>query len=269
MATVTNDWRGRSGYTLDNAWPEAPRRLQLLERCYDAGTLRRLEGLQLARASSCLEVGAGAGSITRWLCSQVGPGGTVVAIDLDVRFVERIEADNLVVRKADITTAELPRDTFDVVHARALLMHLPERDAILDRLVAALRPGGWLLVEEGDHFPVTSFGTGLYREGVDALLGAMATAGVDATWARRLPQLLVDRNLGDITAVIDVPYYEGGSPEAELLSLTGVQLHNLAVSAGADPARLEAWRNLLAQPGRWFPGLAMISVAGRRPREGG
>ncbi|HZM84459.1 MAG TPA: class I SAM-dependent methyltransferase [Candidatus Limnocylindrales bacterium] len=39
---------------------------------------------------------------------------------------------------------------FDVIHARAVLTHLPERDEVLARLVAALRPGGWLLIEDVD-----------------------------------------------------------------------------------------------------------------------
>jgi len=50
----------------------------------------------------------------------------------------------------NIVADELERDAFDLVHTRAVLVHLAERDIALDRLVAALKPGGWLLVEETD-----------------------------------------------------------------------------------------------------------------------
>jgi len=48
----------------------------------------------------------------------------------------------------NIVADELERDAFDLVHARTVLVHLAERDVALDRLVAALKPGSWLRVEE-------------------------------------------------------------------------------------------------------------------------
>src|SRR5690242_10265060 len=112
-------------YTLDNAWVRARRRLELLEECYDPATVRHLEGLGVRPGWRCLEVGGGGGSITRWLCSTVGREGHVTAVDLDVRFLDEIAAENLDVLRLDVTTAELPTEAFDVVHTRAVLVHLP------------------------------------------------------------------------------------------------------------------------------------------------
>jgi trans-aconitate methyltransferase len=39
---------------------------------------------------------------------------------------------------------------FDLVHARLVLVHVPDRARALATMVAALRPGGWLLVEDAD-----------------------------------------------------------------------------------------------------------------------
>jgi trans-aconitate methyltransferase len=94
-------------------------------------------------------VGAGGGSIARWLAERVGPTGIVVATDIDTRFLDGQELPNLEVRRHDITRDALERDRFDLVHVRAVLEHLPERDAILGHLVASLKPGGWLLAEDG------------------------------------------------------------------------------------------------------------------------
>jgi trans-aconitate methyltransferase len=54
------------------------------------------------------------------------------------------------VRRHDIETEALPEAEFDLVHTRLELHHLTQRDQALRRMVAALRPGGWIVVEESD-----------------------------------------------------------------------------------------------------------------------
>ena len=43
-----------------------------------------------------------------------------------------------------------PEGPFDLVHARLVLVHLPDRDRALRTMIDVLRPGGWLLVEDAD-----------------------------------------------------------------------------------------------------------------------
>lgn len=254
-----------AGYTLDNAWEQARRRLGLLEACYDPGTIRRLEALGVAPGWRSLEVGAGGGSVTRWLCGAVGPQGRVCAVDLDTRFVEEIDADNLDVARLDVTTDPLPAGGFDLVHTRALLMHLPPREQVLDALVAALRPGGLLLVEEGDRFPFDALATGFYGEVIEGGLAALSQAGVDLEWARHLPSRLAERGLEAIGVDSSVALFEGGSPEAELLRLSVLQLRDLVVAAGIRPEQLDRWDALLDEPGSWFPSFGLVAAWGRRP----
>jgi SAM-dependent methyltransferase len=252
-------------YTLDNAWGEARRRLQLIERCYDPATTRRLRALGVASGWRCLEVGAGGGSIAAFLSRQVGPRGSVTAMDIDTRFVNEIDADNLEVVQADVTATDLPRDTFDLVHCRALLMHLPSRDRVLDALVAALRPGGWLLVEEGDSSTLTAAGSGSDAEVLrTVLVDGLTPAGVDWTFARRLPELLQQRGMGHVGAESDLQIYEGGSPMAELLRLTVRQARGAGLTADATDDELDTWDGLAQEPGRWFHSFALVSAWGRR-----
>ncbi|MCI0548920.1 MAG: class I SAM-dependent methyltransferase, partial [Candidatus Rokubacteria bacterium] len=121
-------------------------RLRLLEARYDAQTIRRLRALGPLAGAHCLEVAAGAGSVARWLAGEVGAGGWVVATDADPRFLGGLVGPNLEVRRHDILTDALPEATYDLVHCRALLLHLGAPQRALERMVAALRPGGWLLV---------------------------------------------------------------------------------------------------------------------------
>ena len=53
-------------------------RLRLLEARYDPRTFARLSMFGPLAGTRCLEVGAGAGSVARWLAAQVGPSGQVV-----------------------------------------------------------------------------------------------------------------------------------------------------------------------------------------------
>ncbi len=100
-----------------------------------------------ARGWKCLEVGAGGGSLVEWMA---GRGAHVTAIDIDTRFIDQLASDSIEVRRVDLREDELPQAEFDLVHARLVLEHLTDRRQILDRLVATLRPGGWIVIEDYD-----------------------------------------------------------------------------------------------------------------------
>ena len=255
-----------STYPLDNAWEHAQPRLRALERIYDPASTRRLEALGVGPGWRCLEVGAGGGSITRWLCSKVGAAGRVLAVDLDTRFVADIRAVNLDVARLDVTTADLPRDAYDLIHVRGVLCCLPRREEVLDALVASLAPRGWLLLEEPDTY-ATVLATGLHGEVLAKMYSELASSGVDWTWARDLPTRLHQRGLHDIGAESEVPFVAGGSPTTEYFRLTALQLRDRVIAAGATTEQLDQWNNALDNPANWFPSYALVAAWGRR-REG-
>src|SRR6516165_12269207 len=97
-------------------------RLSLLERIFDPLSRRRRE---LVRPGwRCLEVGAGRGSIAVWLAKQVGENGLVVATDIDVTYLQRLDVPNLEVREHNILTDPLDAlgpGSFDMVSLRLTL----------------------------------------------------------------------------------------------------------------------------------------------------
>lgn len=261
--TATDDPAAPQRYLFDNAWEHAQRRLTLLEQCYDPATIRWLCRVGIQPGWRCLEAGAGAGSIARWLCSEVGPDGRVLAVDLDTRLLDQLHEPNLDVQRVDLRTDDLPRHTFDLIHARAVLMHIAERQQILDQLVAALRPGGVLLIEDADHFPIAAMGTGLFLEVWEALINSAVRAGAAKDWGRQLPSELHRRGLRNIWTDCDVVLYEGGSLQSEFTRLSLAQARSLVEAEGISPQRIDEWDRLVAEPGRWFPSLAMIAACGR------
>src|SRR5438067_5114169 len=137
-------------YSLDNAGKEASGRFNALAAMYDPVTIRHLQDRGVSTGWHCLEVGGGGGSIAAWLASKVGSTGRVLVTDIDPRFLESLHVPNLEVRRHDIVNDPLPEGAFDLVHSRLVLLHVPEREKALARMVAALKPGGWLVDEEFD-----------------------------------------------------------------------------------------------------------------------
>jgi len=252
-------------YVWDNGWDQARRRLAALEHSYDPGTISHLERLGVGPGWRCLEVGAGGGSITAWLCARVAPGGEVVAVDLDTRFVEELDAPNLDVRRLDVVTDDLPAGGFDLVHVRVLLMHLHAREAVLDKLLACLAPGGWLLVEEFDSFGLAAHPDDAYTQAWRLSSAGMAEAGFAPTWARQLPGWIASTGLVDTGDHCEVAFFRGASRLAELMQLTLAQAEDHALAAGASEDLLAEAVALLSDEERWFPSFAVISVWGRRP----
>jgi ubiquinone/menaquinone biosynthesis C-methylase UbiE len=125
-------------------------RTRLRERDWDPTTIRRLTHLGLSEGWRCLEVGGGGGSIARWLAERVGPTGHVVVVDIDTRFLDKLEVPNIEVRRQDITKTEPEPGTYDLVHCRLLLMHMADPVGVLHRFMRTLKPGGWVLAEECD-----------------------------------------------------------------------------------------------------------------------
>ena len=74
----------------------------------------------------------------------------MLATDIDTRHLEWIRAPNIEIRTHDILAGGLGSDGFDVAHCRGLLEHLADPDCAIDRMVAALSKGAWLLVEGAD-----------------------------------------------------------------------------------------------------------------------
>jgi len=249
-----------STYPISNADPDEERRLALLESLVDPGTIQRLSNLDVGPGWRCLEVGAGRGSIAKWLCEKVGTQGSVVAIDIDTRFLDHIAADNLQVLKLDVVDEPLPSGGFDLIHSRAVLTHLAARDLVLDKMVRALRPGGWLLLEEVDGFPLAASGSEFF-------IKMMTPMVKDWTWARKLPSLFVGNGLRDIGAEVVTKLFNGGSPGAEFWRQRVEGARDRWLRGGATDESVNALCRLLQDPNFWTFHSANISAWGRRPAQ--
>lgn len=261
----------RGEYLLDNRAAEAGRRFEALSALFDRSTFRHIDDLGIASGWRCWEVGAGGASVPRWLAARVGASGRVVATDIDVSWAESAAAAGVEVVRHDVALDPPPEGGFDLVHARLVLVHVVERERALGAMVRALRPGGWLLVEDADpalqprscpdqRGPEEELANRL-RDGFRAL---MSERGVDLAYGRTLPRLLRAAGLSDVGADA---YFPLALPACAALEAATIQLlrgqlfeHGIASDEDIDRhlASVAAGRLDLAQP-------PMISAWGRRP----
>lgn len=176
-------------------------RLRALEVSFDPASRGVLRELGVGPGWDCWEVGAGHGSIARWLSGMVGPDGRVLATDLDTRFLEN--GPNLEVRRHDVVEDDLPGDGFDLIHSRFLLEHLDDPGSVVSRLVTALRPGGWLVVEDAAGLGlVIDPDPGVVLEVCEAWESAAGSIGWDPAYGRNLVTTLTQSGLTGVQGVV-------------------------------------------------------------------
>jgi ubiquinone/menaquinone biosynthesis C-methylase UbiE len=124
-------------------------RLRLIEQALDGESIARLQDTGVTQGWQCLELGAGAGSIAQWLAGIVGTSGLVVAVDRNSQYLQHLSAAPYRIVQGDFLDVDLDGN-FDLAHCRYVLIHNPQSQSMLAKLVSLLRPGGFLVVEEPD-----------------------------------------------------------------------------------------------------------------------
>jgi ubiquinone/menaquinone biosynthesis C-methylase UbiE len=171
-----------------------------------------LDTIGVGEGWRCLDVGAGAGSVTRILAERVGTTGAVLAVDIDTSLLEELASDRVEVRRLDLLSDPLPEAAFDLVHARLLLMFLSPRLGALQRLVRAARPGGWVASIAPDFHPVALSPPSLVWQRVwSQFLDAALSGGWDPGYGARLCDDLIAAGLVEVQADYIARSYPGGS----------------------------------------------------------
>jgi SAM-dependent methyltransferase len=253
------------GYTLDNQWRAARKRLDLLEAAFDPFTERNLDKVGVEPGWRCLEVGAGGGSVARMLCERVGPRGHVTAVDLELALLADVWAPNLDARKLDVVTDELPEGAFDLVHTRAVLIHIAQREEVIAKVIRSLRPGGVVLFEEFDLTPVRERPDDFLSGCMEAMIRPMTEMGSDAFWARAMPNVLASAGLVDVGSTRELVTFTSESPLTEFYRLTWEQLLETLPYTDEERATLEAGRAALLVPGRRHVAWELVTAWGIRP----
>ena len=259
-------------YLLENGKEGAAVRFASLSALFDPGTFRQFDACGMAAGWQCWEVGAGGPLLVRKMAERVGHTGRILATDIDTSWTMEVEGDTVEVRHHEVAVDPPPGELFDMVHARLVLVHVNDRNRALENMIASLKPGGWLVVEDADPelqplSCIDPHGSGQrlankIRHGFRTLLAAR---GVDLSFGRRLPRLFRESGLECISAEA---YFPVAMPECiplEVATLTMIREELLGNDIATEAEIEQHLGNVrsgaldLSQP-------PMISVRGRKPR---
>ena len=257
-------------YLLDNARVEAGERFTWLAELFDGVTRGHLDRLGVAPGWRCWEVGAGGPSIPEALATAVGPTGYVLATDINPAWLD--PHGGYEVRRHDIVADPPPQPgSFDLVHARLVLVHVPDRASALATMVAALRPGGWLLIEDADTElqplacldelgPAQQRANRLRR----AVRELLTRRGADLRYGRTLPHALRTAGLVDVRAAGCFPIGGLACDRLETATVRMVRAELLAAGLATD-GEIDAHLAAIDAGELDLTLAPLISAWGRRP----
>jgi SAM-dependent methyltransferase len=215
----------------------------------------------------CLELGGGNGSIAEWLAAKVGSSGSVTAIDINPVLLQLVPAQNLSVQQMDLRTAGLPAESYDLVSCRALLHQIADyAPQVLARMAEAVRPGGWLLIQEPDFHLAPTTEPEVWARTWEGLIEWGRANGVDWLIGRKLPGMVNALGLGHPEAKTDVQNIRGRDRGAVYFQLFFAEVRDRVIDGGQlDAATLDAASALLDDPNYWTQCWMMTAVWLRKP----
>ncbi|MGH8793118.1 MAG: class I SAM-dependent methyltransferase [Stackebrandtia sp.] len=240
-------------YIFDTGSDLGREQMEYLADILDGPTTESLEAIDVRPGQRCLDLGAGGGSITRWLAERTGPTGAVVAVDLDTDCL--VEQPGVEIHRHNVDDG-LPSDgPYDLIHARLLLMHLSRREAILKTLVDALAPGGWLVVGDISSRPLKVLSAPSRADEVlfdyvqDVSHNVVARGrGVSFEWAHDVYGHMVDAGLTNVHGAEFSETNVGGDDACRLHRNYNLQAESLLLDAGLSADEIGRYRALLLDP---------------------
>ncbi len=259
-----------SSYLYQNTKADALERLQRLEAIEDEHTISVLKTIPALSGLSCLELGAGAGSIASWLVEQVGPSGRVLATDLEPVHLDQSKYEVL---SHDLQQDSLPSEAFDLVHLRHLLIHLPDPVKALNKIYGSLKSGGCLIAEESDlrsWQPLSDHLAAVFSDGVQALTAVYTARGMDTSLGAKLADLMSEAGFQVTNQRPTQREVVGGSPEAIYQGISARQLAGAVSNELPDLSqKLLVFSECFSDPQLKYQSRTTISVVGNRARQGG
>ncbi|WP_442350148.1 class I SAM-dependent methyltransferase [Gordonia sp. (in: high G+C Gram-positive bacteria)] len=247
------------GYLYDTGTELSLAQVHCVELLLDSVTTDMLTDI-ISPGARCLEIGAGNGSVARWMTDRVGDDGQVVAIDLDTSHFR--DGGEAIVYRHDINDGPPEGGPFDLIHARLVFLHLPRRLEILQELVRSLAPDGWLVLGDFDGTRLP-YATAVPRsEDADVFDRVMdighrvvgTEAGMSLEWAGEVADHLESMGLVEVQARDHSRTVTGGDVGGRYLHNLITQIFPVLEGAGLAQSEIARTQEILLDPrfSGWF-----------------
>jgi len=253
-------------------------RLGLQQEVWGGFTRRVLDAVPLPRRARALDAGCGPGYVTAELRARVGAEGAVVALDESPRWIEHVRGraeregwSNVELVQGRVETVALAPESFDLVFLRWVLAFLPEREAVLRRLAAALKPGGVCVVMDYNHEGISVFPeSDGFRAAVRAVRAVYSAHGGDTWLMGRIQGLF--RSVGLEPELFEPQVIAGGpvSPAHRWLDAffpfhTRQWVEQGHMSARERELFLREWEERARDPAASFFSPIVVGASARKP----
>lgn len=222
---------------------EGKQRLDLLARTMAPTTEALLTLVGVRPAMVCLDLGCGAGHVSRRLAALVGEEGRVVGLDIDAVKLDsareecgRAGIGNVEFRAGNLTEWN-EKETYDLVYGRFILSHVRERLSVVARARRALKPGGTLVLEDIDFAGAFCYPPSqAYDRYCELYRAVVHRRGGDADLGLKLYHLCLEGGLKEVRVRAVQPVHGGREPEKELSLSTLVNIGDSVLAEGLATA---------------------------------
>jgi SAM-dependent methyltransferase len=208
-------------------------RLRLIEQALDPTTIAHLERTGIRAGWRCLELGAGAGSVMKWMANVVGDNGNVIGIDKNTTHLCDLPKPCEVVAGDFL---EVPVEAvFDLAHCRYVLIHNRADEEMLRKLASLLKLGGFLVVEEPDFSSAKLLnrqGDASQQRVNNAICRMFEGLLLDPAYGLTLPRKVAAQGLHIIEVDSRTHFARGGSPIARMMAASTRALASKYVATG-------------------------------------
>jgi ubiquinone/menaquinone biosynthesis C-methylase UbiE len=204
-ATGTKGQHANAVYALGSSLEESARlQRQAEELAADSAAL--LDRVSLRPGQAVIDLGCGPRGILDLLTGRVAPAGQVVGLDADpahaamaAEFAATQGLSRVNIITADARATGLPTGSFDLVHARTLLVNLPDPASVAAEMMRLARPGGWVASMEPDTEHTLCYPPHpAFHRLCEIFAMAFRRNGADPWIGRRVPELFRQAGLTDV-----------------------------------------------------------------------
>lgn len=256
-----------SRYIFDrNAEDRELERLRMIEAAVDDASIALLEASGITSGWHCLELGAGAGSLTEWMGARVGQKGRVLAIDKKAAYLRRFASPPYRVVEGDFLTAPV-ESPMDLVHARYVLIHNRRDEAMLKKIRAIVRPGGYVVLEEPDFTSarlLNQTGPEAHQRVNEAICRMFTNAGLDPGFGLGLPRKAAEAGFDIVKVQAALHLCRGDAPIAKVMAESALVLRKEYTDTGVVTDQdIERYVAYARDPRQWSVYYATVSVLAR------
>jgi ubiquinone/menaquinone biosynthesis C-methylase UbiE len=259
--------------------PAESARLQRQADELAADSAALLDRVGLRPGQRAIDLGCGPRGILDLLAGRVSPGGHVVGVDADAAhtamaasFASERALSGVEIITADARHTGLPASSYDLVHARTLLVNIPGPADVVAEMVRLARPGGWVAVLEPDTelqlcYPPSAAIDRL----AEIFTAAFSRNGADPTIGRRVPDLFYRAGLNDVGVEARPQLYPHGHSRRmirlDLVRSMRSQIVDMGLASREELEELDAAaRAHLDNPRAVVMFGLLFGVWGRKPR---